>query len=314
VTDVIRIASRSSRLAMAQSEWVRDLLSAAWPDRAFEIFNIDTKGDRVLDRPLPEIGGKGLFTEELEAALRDGYVDVAVHSLKDLPTDLAAGLKVGAVPAREDPRDAWVAPEGGPCDLASAAPGSVIGTSSERRRALLALQRPDLEVRSVRGNVETRLRKADEGRCAALVMAAAGLKRLDLSHRITAYFEPPDWLSAPGQGAVAVECLADDAATDALLASIDDRVARAETDAERTLLHTLQGGCQVPVGARAVVTGDEIVLHALVARPDGSEVVRGEGRGAVDRATQLGQAVAEDLLERGGEAIVATFREMENQG
>jgi len=314
VTDVVRIASRSSRLAMAQSEWVRDLLAAAWPDRAFEIVNIDTKGDRVLDRPLPEIGGKGLFTEELEAALRDGYVDVAVHSLKDLPTDLAVGLKVGAVPPREDPRDAWVAPEGGPAGLDLAAPGAVIGTSSERRRALLALARPDLEVRSVRGNVETRLRKADQGQYDALVMAAAGLKRLDLSHRITTYLEPPDWLSAPGQGAVAVESRADDSTTDELLRSIDDPAARAETDAERTLLHTLQGGCQVPVGARAVVHGDEITLHALVARPDGSEVVRGEGRGPADGAIQLGETVAADLLARGGEAIVATFREMENTG
>jgi hydroxymethylbilane synthase len=314
MTDVVRIASRSSRLAMAQSEWVSKLLSAAWPDRTFQIVNIDTKGDRVLDRPLPEIGGKGLFTEELEAALRDGYVDVAVHSLKDLPTDLAAGLKVGAVCPREDPRDAWVAPAGGPTDIVSAAPGAVIGTSSERRRALLALARPDLEARSVRGNVETRLRKADEGQYDALVMAAAGLIRLGLAHRITTYLEPPDWLSAPGQGAVAVESRADDAATDQLLLSIDDRFARAETDAERTLLHTLQGGCQVPVGARAVVDGDEVVLQALVARPDGSEVVRGEGRGPVERAIQLGETVAEDLLARGGDAIVATFREMENKG
>ena len=314
MTDVVRIASRSSRLAMAQSEWVRDLLAAAWPDRSFEIVNIDTKGDRVLDRPLPEIGGKGLFTEELEAALLAGYVDVAVHSLKDLPTDLAVGLKVGAVPPREDSRDAWVAPEGGPADLASAAPGAVIGTSSERRRALLALARPDLEVRSVRGNVETRLRKADEGQYDALVMAAAGLIRLGLSHRITSFFDPPDWLSAPGQGAVAVESRAGDAATDELLRSIDDRIARAETDAERTLLHTLQGGCQVPVGARAEVDGQDILLYALVARPDGTEVVRGEGRGQADQAAQLGRTVAENLLGRGGEAIVATFREMENKG
>ncbi len=314
MTDAVRIASRSSRLAMAQSERVRDLLAAAWPNRAFEIVNIDTKGDRVLDRPLPEIGGKGLFTEELESALRDGQVDIAVHSLKDLPTDLAPGLQLGAVPPREDPRDVWVAAPGGPADLARAAPGSVVGTSSERRRALLASARPDLEVRSVRGNVETRLRKLDQGQYDALIMAAAGLKRLGLSQRITAYFESPNWLSAPGQGAIAVESRADDAAIDTLLRSIDDPGARAETDAERTLLRTLQGGCQIPVGARAEVRGPDIVLHALVARPDGSQVVRGEGRAPADRAIQLGETVAEDLLARGGEAIVASFREMESLG
>ncbi len=296
-------------MALAQSEWVRARLVAAWPDRAFEIVKISTRGDRVLDRPLPEIGGKGLFTEELEAALRAGDVDIAVHSLKDLPTEPAPGLKLGAVCEREDPRDAWVTAPGGPPDLGAAPAGARIGTSSERRRAHVLSLRPDVVVASIRGNVETRLRKLDEGGYDAVIMAAAGLKRLGLAGRITTYLEPPTWLPAPGQGAVAVESRAGDSAVDELLAPIDDAVARAETDAERTLLATLQGGCQVPVGARAVVEGDEVVLHALVARPDGRLVVRGEGRAPRSHAAALGVRIAHDLLARGGEEIVAGFRE-----
>ncbi|UCF19115.1 MAG: hydroxymethylbilane synthase [Gemmatimonadota bacterium] len=304
----MRIASRGSRLALWQAEWVRTRLAAAWPDRFFEIVRIETTGDRVLDRPLPEIGGKGLFTEALEEALLAGDVDAAVHSLKDLPTDPPAGLKVGAVCEREDARDAWVSTERGPRDPRSAAPGARVGTSSERRRAQLLALRPDLRVESIRGNVETRIRKLDEGGYDALIMAAAGLIRLGLAERITSLLDAPDWLPAPGQGAVAVESRADDAATDRLLRCIDDPAARAETEAERALLHRLQGGCQVPVGARARLEGNELVLQALVASRDGREAVRAEGRGEAAQAERLGIEVAESLLDRGGEAIVARFR------
>lgn len=305
----IRIATRGSRLALAQSEWVRDRLAAAWPERTFEIVKITTKGDRVLDRPLPEIGGKGLFTEELEAALRAGDVDVAVHSLKDLPTEAAPGLKVGAVPQREDPRDVWIAAPGGPPKLAAVRAGARVGTSSERRRAQALAARPDIEIASIRGNVETRLRKLDEGGYDAVIMAAAGLRRLGLAERITAYLDPPDWLPAPGQGAVAVESRREDPAVDELLAPIDDADARDETDAERTLLAALQGGCLVPVGARARVAAGEITLHALVARSDGSLVVRGAGRAPRHEAGELGLRVAKELLGRGAAEIVAGFRE-----
>jgi hydroxymethylbilane synthase len=307
--EIVRIASRGSRLAMAQSEWVRDRLARAWPERRFEIVRIETTGDKVLDRPLPEIGGKGLFTEELEAALRSQSVDVAVHSLKDLPTDPAQGLKVGAVCEREDPRDAWVARAAGAASPLALDAGAIVGTSSERRRAQLLAARPDLQVKSVRGNVETRLRKLDDGGYDALIMAAAGLVRLGLSARITSFMDPPAWLSAPGQGAIAVESRVDDLATDELLRPIEDDDARAETDAERALLARLQGGCQVPVGAHAYIEGRELVLHALVAQPDGSALVRSEGRGGREAAAELGVSVAEQLLARGGEAIVATFRE-----
>lgn len=293
---------------MWQSEWVRGRLAAAWPGRRFEIVEIETKGDQLLDRPLPEIGGKGLFTEALENALLAGEVDIAVHSLKDLPTELPQGLKLGAVCEREDPRDAWVTREDGPRDLLGAKPGATVGTSSERRRAQLLALRPDLHVASVRGNVETRLRKLDQGNYVALIMAAAGLVRLRLSVRITSYLSPPEWLSAAGQGAVAVESRAGDPAVDQLLAPIDDEVARVETDAERALLARLHGGCQVPVGARAQAWGEELVLRALVATSDGKSLIRAEGRDGLRNAAALGRRVAEDLLARGGDAIVKQFR------
>jgi len=288
---------------------VRDQLAGAWPGSRFEIVEIDTKGDQTIDRPLPEIGGKGLFTEALETALLGGEVDIAVHSLKDLPTDLPEGLELGAVCAREDSRDAWVTREDGPRDPAVARPRAIIGTSSERRRAQLLALRPDLRVESVRGNVETRLRKLDQGRYDALIMAVAGLVRLRLAVRITSYLGPPDWLSAAGQGAVAVEVRENDPDVARLLGPIDDEVTRAETDAERALLARLQGGCQVPVGAHAQSWGEELVLRALVATPDGSRSARAEGRDGLSNAAALGKRVAEDLLARGGRAIVEQFRQ-----
>jgi len=299
---------------MWQSEWVRDRLAAAWPDRRFEIVEFETLGDRVLDRPLPEIGGKGLFTEELESALRSADVDLAVHSLKDLPTDLAPGLKVGAVCEREDPRDVWVGAADGPHDVLMARPGATIGTSSERRRAQILAARPDVQVAEVRGNVETRLRKLDEGQYDALIMAAAGLLRLGRAGRISSYLEPPEWLSAPGQGAVAVECRQDDPGIDELLRAIEDDGARAETAAERAVLARLQGGCQVPVGARAWARGAALVLHALIATRDGSKLIRAHGEGRPQRPEELGIRVAEEMLSRGGEVIVAAFRESGSGG
>lgn len=305
----VRIATRGSRLALWQSNWVRERLAEHWPDRRFEIVKIETRGDVLLDQPLPEIGGKGLFTEALERALLGGDVDLAVHSLKDLPTDFPAGLELGAVCPREDPRDVWLARADGPASPAHLGAGMVVGTSSERRRAQVLALRPDVEVRPIRGNVETRIRKLDTQDYDALIMAAAGLKRLGFSHRIDAYLDPPDWLSAPGQGAVAIECRSEDAEVAELLRPLEDAASRAETDAERALLARLQGGCQVPVGARARVDGGELKLEALVAMADGSRVIRAEGRGTLQGAAELGVRVADDLLARGGDAIVASFRE-----
>lgn len=304
----LRIASRGSRLALAQSEAVRDRLADEWPQHRFEITVLETRGDREIDRPLPEIGGKGLFTEALERALLDREVDLAVHSLKDLPTEMPDGLTLGAIAGRADPRDVWIARPDGPAGPDQAVRGARIGTSSERRRAQILAARPDVEVTSVRGNVETRIRKLDDGDYDALIMAAAGLIRLGLQARITAFLEPPGWLPAPGQGAIAVQSRADDAATAELLSRIDDASARRETQAERALLEALQGGCQVPVGARAHDHGDALTLYALVARPDGSEVVAVEGRGNPAEPVVLGRRLAGELLEGGAAAILAAFR------
>ena len=306
---LIRIASRASRLALAQSEEVLGKLAEAWPQHRFEIAVIDTRGDREIDRPLPQIGGKGLFTEALEHSLLSGEVDLAVHSLKDLPTELAAGLKVGAVSEREDARDAWLTGPTGPQHPRDAPPAFRVGTSSERRRAQMLDLRPEVQVESIRGNVETRLRKLEEGQYDALIMAAAGLNRLGLSDRVTSFLQAPAWLPAPGQGAIAVESRADDDAIDALLEPIEDEIARAEVDAERATLATLQGGCQVPVGALAEAQGDKLSLHALVAMPDGSRLMRAESRGPRTDPVALGQRVAEQLLAQGAAEILESVRQ-----
>ncbi len=293
---------------MAQSESVRRRLVEAWPERRFEIVTIDTRGDREIDRPLPQIGGKGLFTEALERALFSGEADVAVHSLKDLPTELGSGLTIGAIAGREDPRDVWVAREGGAEHPQEAPPGSRVGTSSERRRALILAIRDDVEVSSVRGNVDTRLRKLDDGEYDALVMAAAGLVRLGLGGRITSYLDPPYWLPAPGQGALAVERRSDDEETARLLERIESPNARAEIEAERALLAVLEGGCQVPVGALARAEAPELALQALVALPDGSRIVAAERRGAIEAPAELGRSVADELIARGADEILKQVR------
>ena len=295
---------------MAQSESVKRRLVQAWPDRRFEIVTIDTRGDREIDRPLPQIGGKGLFTEALERALFSGEADVAVHSLKDLPTELGSGLTIGAIAGREDPRDVWVARvgRGEAKHPQEALPGSRVGTSSERRRALILAIRDDVEVSSVRGNVDTRLRKLDDGQYDALVMAAAGLVRLGLGGRITSYLDPPYWLPAPGQGALAVERRSDDEETARLLERIESPNARAEIEAERALLAALEGGCQVPVGALARAEARELALQALVALPDGSRIVAAEMRGAIEAPAELGRSVADELIARGADEILKQVR------
>ncbi len=257
---------------------------------------------------MPEIGGKGLFTEALERALLEGEADLAVHSLKDLPTQLAPGLKIGAIAEREDAREAWVTRAGGAEHPQEIAPGSRVGTSSERRRALILGVRDDLEVASVRGNVDTRIRKLDDGEYDALLMAAAGLLRLGLGARVTRFLEPPYWIPAPGQGAVALESRQDDEDIDRILERIDDNVARAETEAERALLAALQGGCQVPIGALARAEGRDLVLQAFVAKLDGSHIVRSERRGPFDAPADLGRALADDLIAQGADAILDELR------
>ena len=300
------LGTRASALARTQTDAVAALLAAARPGLSCETKVISTEGDRTQASglPLPEIGGKGLFTAELERALREGVIDVAVHSLKDLPTEDADGVVVGAVSAREDVRDCLVARDGHA--LAELPEGAVVGTSSLRRSAQLRALRPDLDVRSIRGNVDTRISKVRAGDYDATVLAAAGVRRLGLEREVAEWLEPETMLPAPGQGALAVQCRADDDAILDLLREVDEPGARAETSAERAFLATLGAGCAAPVAARAVVTATPRVrLQGLVASVDGGDVVRVDGEGD---GPAIGEKLALEALGRGADRILAAIR------
>jgi len=301
----VTLGTRASALARAQTACVVELLRAAWPDVACDVTLFETQGDRTQasGEPLPEIGGKGLFTLELERALRNREIDLAVHSLQDLPTEEAPSVVVGAVSLREDVRDCLVARDG--LRLAELPARAVVGTSSLRREAQLRALRPDLEIRSIRGNVDTRVRKVHEGEYDAAVLAAAGIRRLGLEGAVTEWLEPTTILPAPGQGALAVQCRAEDERVLALLAVIDDPSARATTTAERAFLRALGGGCAAPVAAHAVVKGDDVRMEALVSSVDGKDVVRVSGEGAPE---ELGTRLAREALTAGADRILAVIR------
>jgi len=300
------LGTRASALARAQTESVIGLLTAAWPDLACETKVISTAGDRTQasGEPLPEIGGKGLFTTELERALREGDIDLAVHSLKDLPTEDSEGVVVGAVSTREDVRDCVVARDGG--SLSDLVEGAVVGTSSLRRGAQLRALRPDLGVRSIRGNVDTRIEKVRTGGYDAVVLAAAGVRRLGLEDAVTEWLETDAMLPAPGQGALAIQSRAGDQPILALLAQADDPRARAETTAERDFLRVLGAGCAAPVAALATsTTTPRVRLQGLVASVDGSRMVRVEGEG---EPQEVGERLARDALAAGADRILAAIR------
>ncbi|HUK65270.1 MAG TPA: hydroxymethylbilane synthase [Anaeromyxobacteraceae bacterium] len=298
---MIRIATRRSPLAKWQANHVADLLRAR--DRALEVQlrELVTRGDKILDVALARVGGKGLFVKEIEDALLKGDAEVAVHSMKDLPADLSEGLVVAAVPEREDPRDALCSPRHR--TLAALPRGARVGTSSLRRAAQLKALRPDLKIEMVRGNVETRLRKASEG-LDAVVLAYAGLRRLGLAAHATQVFETDEMLPAVAQGALALEARLEDQATLERLAPLDHAETRERVEAERGLLRRLEGSCQVPIAAHATVQGGELTLRALVASLDGERLVRGEKSGSADEARALGEALAEELLARGAAQIL----------
>ena len=287
------LATRRSSLARRQTESVRSQLAACWPALRMEIIEVVTQGDRSLERPLPEIGGKGVFTQELEAALREGRADLAVHSLKDLPTEVPEDLTVGAVLSRGDPRDVLVGAEGR--DLAALPPGASVGTSSLRRQAQLLALRADLRTRPVRGNVETRIDKVRRGEFQAVVLAAAGVLRLGLERHATHWFELEQMLPAPGQGAIAVQCRADDQTALGLLAAIDHAPSRRTTTAERTFLHALGAGCSAPLGAFAELRGDQLYLRAVLADPDGTMLLRLQASG--EAPIGLGRDLALQFLK-----------------
>jgi hydroxymethylbilane synthase len=298
----IRIGTRGSALALQQTELVVELLNTAWPDVAAEIVRVKTTGDKILDVPLAKIGAKGLFVKEIEEALLDGCIDWAVHSVKDLPSELPAGLSVAMIAAREDPRDALVARNG--LTLATLPENARIGTSSLRRRAQLLHWRPDLNIVPIRGNVDTRLRKLESEGLDGIVVAAAGLIRMGWEARISEIIPPEVCLPAVGQGVIGVEMRGDDAAAQALFQPLTSAATQAAVTAERRFLAHLQGGCQVPIAAWASVEGGKIFLRGVMSTLDGGTLLRGERWGALEAPERLGAELAEELLRRGGDAIL----------
>lgn len=298
---MIRIATRRSPLAKWQANHVSELLRQRDPGLEVRLHELVTRGDKILEVPLAEVGGKGLFVKEIEDALLAGDAEIAVHSMKDLPALLAPGLTLGAVPEREDPRDALCSPR---WKTLSALPhGARVGTSSLRRGAQLKALRPDLQLEMVRGNVETRLRKASEG-LDAVVLAYAGLRRLGLAEHATYVFPPEEMLPAVAQGALALECRADDAATLQRLAALDHTATRVRVEAERGFLARIEGGCQVPIAGHATLEGEQVRLRVLVASLDGTRVIRGERVGPHAEARALGVSLAEELLSKGADQIL----------
>jgi len=299
---ILRIGTRGSKLALVQSEWVKKEVQTRHPEVRVELVKIKTEGDKVLDSPLSKIGGKGLFVKEIEDALLRNDVDLAVHSLKDVPGDLPTGLSIAVYPKREDPRDALVSKHFKTVkDLPQ---GASVGTSSLRRSAQLLHMRPDLHFVPLRGNVDTRLRKLDSGDLQAIVLATAGLNRLGLSDRITAPLSPEAVLPAIGQGVLGLELREDDQMTQHLIFFLNDLETELAARAERAFLKELEGGCQVPLAGYARVEKDRIVLDGMVAELDGSVILRQQRAGGKDKPEELGIALARQLIAAGADRIL----------
>lgn len=298
-SNTLRIATRKSPLALWQANRVADLLREAHTDLSVELVTFVTQGDKLLDSPLAKIGGKGLFVKELEIAMQDGRADVAVHSMKDVPVVLPDGFHIAAILQREDPRDAFVSSAYG--SLGELPEAAVVGTSSLRREGALREARPDLDVRMLRGSVNTRLAKLDAGEYDAIVLACAGLDRLDMSERIRQRLSPEVSLPAVGQGAIGIECRDDDSRINALLSPLHCEDTADRITAERAMNRRLDGGCQVPIASYATLENDTLHLRARVARPDGSAQYSAAESGPRGDAEQLGRAVAEQLLDAGAE-------------
>ena len=301
----IIIASRESPLAMWQAEHVRDTLAGLYKSSAVSILGMTTMGDQILDRPLATIGGKGLFIKELEVAMAEGRADLAVHSMKDVPMVMPEGFVLAAISARENPRDAFVS--NNYASLSALPAGAVVGTSSLRREAMLRSRFPHLEIKSLRGNLGTRLRKLEEDQYDAIILAAAGLIRLGLGDRIKAFLTPEESLPAPGQGALGIEVRADRPDMDALVQALNDPETNACVSAERAFSRALGGSCQVPLGGYAELKNGQVWLRGFVATADGRQIVEGERTGAPAEAEQLGLALAAELRQRGADAILAAL-------
>lgn len=306
----IVIGSRKSNLAITQTEWVIEQLKEIDPSYEFEIKRISTKGDRILDVTLSKVGGKGLFIKEIEQAMYDGEIDMAVHSMKDMPAVVAEGLTVASIPIREDHRDAFVS--NGHVALKDLPEGAVVGTSSLRRSAQIKAVRPDLEIQWIRGNIDTRLRKLKEENYDAIVLAAAGLKRMGWDDDVvTEYLEPDVCVPAVGQGALAIQCRENDSELRDYLMKLNHEYTETTVKAERKFLHDLNGGCQVPIGGYAYRKGDEIVLTGLVGSPDGRTILHETARGTDPLA--VGKEVADMLKAQGAQEIVDKAKEEYDQ-
>jgi hydroxymethylbilane synthase len=303
----LRIATRSSPLALWQAEEVSRRLKSLYPDLDVQLVTLTTKGDRILDAPLAKVGGKGLFVKELEAGILAGEADIAVHSMKDVPVEFPEGLELSLIMQREDPRDAFVSNKYQ--SLSELPDGALVGTSSLRRQTQIRERYPELKIDWLRGNVNTRLRKLDDGEFDAIILAAAGLKRLGFEQRIRSYLEPEESLPAIGQGAIGIEARSDDEAVRQLIAPLADADTTLRVQAERAMNETLNGGCQVPLAGYAVLEGDQLYLRGLVGEPDGSVVLRSEIRGASSDAVSLGVKLAEDLISQGAGEILARLHE-----
>jgi len=302
----VRIATRKSALALWQAEYVKAQLEHFHADIIVELVPMTTKGDIILDTPLAKVGGKGLFVKELEVAMLEDRADIAVHSMKDVPVEFPQGLGLEVICPREDPRDAFVSNT--VSNLSELPKGAIVGTSSLRRQCQIKALRPDLDIRDLRGNVNTRLRKLDDGEYDAIILAAAGLIRLEMPERIREYIAPEVMLPANGQGAVGIECRSEDQKIKALLAPLACKETRIRVLAERAMNRALEGGCQVPIGSYAIIEknngNEEIYLRGLVGATDGSEILRSEIRGSLTQAKDLGEQLAQNLLSQGADNIL----------
>ncbi len=298
----IRIATRKSPLALWQAEYVKKCLLGLYPDLNVELVKMTTKGDQILDSPLAKVGGKGLFVKELELGMLEGQADIAVHSMKDVPVEFPEGLHLAVICEREDPRDAFVSNKY--ASLNALPNGATVGTSSLRRECQLRVIRPDLSIVSLRGNVNTRLKKLDNNEYDAIILAAAGLKRLGYEHRIQELLDTGVSLPAMGQGAIGIETRVADKRVSDLIAPLNHEPTAIRITAERAMNARLEGGCQVPIGGYAELDHGVILLRGLVGRPDGSEIVRGDISGRPEEAEEIGYVLADDLLSRGAKQIL----------
>lgn len=300
--NILKIATRKSPLALWQAHYVSNMLQHHHPDLKVELVTMVTQGDKILDTPLAKVGGKGLFVKELEVGMLEGRADIAVHSMKDVPVDLPPGLHLAAICEREDPRDAFVSNNYSSLD--DLPQGARLGTSSLRRQSQIAAFRPDLKIIDLRGNVNTRLKKLDNDEYDAIILAAAGLKRLEFEDRITQFIGTEICLPAIGQGAVGIECRIDDARVHNLIAPLNDNKTQIRITAERAMNERLQGGCQVPIAGYAEFEKGLIMMRGLVGQVDGKKIIRGDIAGPPDSAEELGIVLAEDLLSRGADKIL----------